>query len=89
VAFEALLTVHVPVVTVDAVALGLALGPGVVAAAVVGAVVALAGAAAPPHAASRTATVASGATKRRRDAEIIGSSTLCSFDLTRREVVSR
>src|SRR5688500_2049085 len=76
VAFDVLLTVQVPVVVVvTAVALG------VLVAVDVGRAVAL-GAAAPPHAAKRKLTVASGATIRERHREIIGSSALCSSDLT-------
>jgi len=88
VAFEVLLTVHVPVVTVVVLVAALALGSADVVAAAVGAAVEL-GAAAPPHAASRTVTVASGATKRTRDGESIGSSTVCSSDLTRRKAAWR
>jgi hypothetical protein len=86
-----LLTVHVPVVVV-VVALALGVGVAVAAAdvaAVVGVTVLL-GAAAPPHAASSKLAVASGTRVReKRYREIIGSSALCSSDLTRREGLSR
>jgi ABC-type transport system involved in cytochrome bd biosynthesis fused ATPase/permease subunit len=86
-----LLTVHAPVVA--AVVAAVALGVGVAVAAprvavAVGAAVAL-GVAAPPHAASRKLAVTSGARVRERYREIIGSSALCSSDLTRRESSSR
>jgi ABC-type sulfate transport system permease subunit len=89
-----LLTVHVPVVVVVVVALALGVGVAVAAAAdadvaaAVGVAVLL-GAAAPPHAASRKLVVASGTAIREKYREIIGSSALCSTDLTRPEGLSR
>jgi len=54
----------------------------------VGAVVAVAGAA-PPHEANSRLAVASGTAMRERYREIIGSSAVCSSDLTRRMEASR
>jgi len=87
VAFDALLTVQVPVVTVVALAVALGAGVDVVAAAVGASLVT--GVAAPPHAASSAVTAASGAARRIKDGENIGSSTVCSSDLTGRKALSR